>query len=407
MPIVAFGRPSMVHDDSGRSAPRAPPWRIVHLAQRFHPATGGAETYVREIAFEQARRGHAVTVLTTEHPGAPRVERMGDGAGASIDVVRFPTRHWKGDYLFPPWLPMVGAYEWLARERPDLIHAHSYRFHTVEVGARASRAFGTPLVVSALGFYPPENVAVKLARLRYDPRRGAGALRQAARCVALTKDEVPYYTAMGVPAARVEVVPPGIPADALVPGDREGFRRAHALDGPVVMFLARLAHDKGLLDLIEAMPRVLSEHPRATLAIAGPDAGARAGAEARVAELGIGARVKFLGRVEATRDAYAAADVFVHPSHYESFGLVVVEAMAQRRAVVTTMAGGLPEASGGAAELVPTRDHNALAQAIATLLADPARREEMGERGFAHARTLLWPRMVDRLEECYGRALGR
>jgi glycosyltransferase involved in cell wall biosynthesis len=170
-----------------------------------------------------------------------------------------------------------------------------------------------------------------------------------------------------------------------------------------VLFLARLAHDKGLTDLVEAMAAGV---PGAMLAVVGPDAGARGDAERIARRLGIAERVRFLGRVPDTRAAYAACDVFVHPSHYESFGLVIIEAMAQGRPVVTTTAGGMPEAAGDVGLLVPPRDPPALAAKVRALLADPALRARLGERGREHARTFLWSHVVDRIEETYGRALS-
>lgn len=369
------------------------------MVQRFHPQIGGAEIYAREIALEQARRGHAVTVLTTERAGSPPRETLALD-GASIDVVRVPTRHVKGDYLWPPWLPMKGADAWLARADADLLHAHSYRFDTLEAAARASRERSIPMVASALGFYPPENALVALSRLRYDRGRGKRALQQAARCVALTRDEIAHHVALGVPEDRVDVVPPGLKPDALAPGDGAGFRKAHGLEGPVVTFLARLAHDKGLTDLVAAMRDV----PDATLAVCGPDAGARAAAEKLVAKLGLERRVRFLGPVPDPRDAYAASDVFVHPSHYEAFGMVIVEAQAQGKPVVTTTAGGCPEAAGEPGVLVPPSDPRAIARAVNALLADPARREALGAAGRERAKGFLWSRVVDQLEGCYQRA---
>lgn len=368
--------------------------RVVHLAQRFHPAVGGAETYVREIAREQAKRGHDVTVLTTQPPGGAKPEDELDG----IRIVRFPTRHYKGDYLFPPWLPMIGVDAWLASHDADVLHAHSYRFDTVEAAARNKR--DRTMVVSALGFYPPENAAVSLSRRVYDGGRGRRALQQGDRFIALTRDEIRYHVELGIPADRVDVVPPGLLPSALEPGDGARFRKEHGLSGPVVLFLARLAHDKGLPDLVAAMARV----PDATLAVVGPDAGALAGAKRRARRLGIDERVKFLGTVPTTRDAYAACDVFVHPSHYEAFGMVIVEAQAQAKPVVTTTAGGCPEAGGAPATLVPPRDPRAIAEAVNSLLQDPARRASLGEQGRARAREFLWSRVADRIEEVYARA---
>lgn len=375
--------------------------RIVHVVQRFHPVLGGAESYVREIGLEQSRRGHEVTVVTTLPPQGAVSEEVLVVRGGRVRVVRFPTRHVRGDYFFPPWLPMRGASEFLAREPVDLLHGHSYRFDTIEQCARASRARGVPFVASALGFYPPENLAVALSRLAYDRGRGRRALQQARLCVALTRDEIPHYEALGVPARRVAVVPPGLLPEALEPGDGARFRREHDLGGSVVLFLARLAHDKGLPDLVAAMARV----PEATLAVVGPDAGAKAGALRRARRLGILDRVRFLGPVASTRDAYAACDVFVHPSHYEAFGMVIVEAQAQGKPVVATTAGGCPEAGGPPATLVAPRAPKELAGAIRKLLADPERRRALGERGRERARGFVWSTLGDRLEEVYARAL--
>lgn len=363
--------------------------KVLHVVQRFHPDVGGAETHVRALAEHQAKRGHDVTVATSLPAGAAADERM-DG----YRVRRFAARHHRGDYLLPPWLPMDGLASFLADERPDVLHAHSYRFATLEAAADASRRTGAPLVVTAHGFYPPENPLVALARWRYDHARGRGALQQAKRVVAVTTHEVAHYAALGVDAARVEVVPNGIERDALEPGDGAAFRKRHGLEGPLVVFLARLAHDKGLLDLVRA-----GRHVDATIAVCGRDAGAKAKA-AREAP----ANVRFLGPVESPRDAYAAADVFCLPSHYEAFGLVLLEAMAQARPVVATTAGGMPEVVDGAGVLVPPRDPRALAAALSSLLGDEARRTALGAAGRARAEAHLWEDVVRQLEGTYDRA---
>lgn len=84
--------------------------------------------------------------------------------------------------------------------------------------------------------------------------------------------------------------------------------------------------------------------------------------------------------------------------------MVIVEAQAQGKPVVTTTAGGCPEAGGEPATLVPPRDPRALAAAIGALLADPARRAVLGAAGRERAKGYLWSRVVDRLEETYAAA---
>ena len=70
--------------------------RIVHAVQRFHPEIGGAETHVRALAREQAKRGHDVTVVTSGTPGEERFE--------GYRVVRLAARQRRGEYAWPPWL---------------------------------------------------------------------------------------------------------------------------------------------------------------------------------------------------------------------------------------------------------------------------------------------------------------
>ena len=381
--------------------------RVVHVVQRYHPAVGGAETHVREVAREQARRGHEVVVATSAHPGEPADALVREADGTHVRVRRFPARQFRGDYLFPPWLPMRGLEAFLKEQDPDLYHAHSYRFATLEHAARAARATGRPLVVTAHGFYPPENPVVALARLRYDALRGRRVLRAASRLVAVTRHEVDHYARLGVDPTKVDVVPNGIPPEALEPGDGARFRKRHGLDeGPLVLFLARLGHDKGVRDLVAAAPELLRRHPRATIALCGRDAGARPGAEKLARRLGVAERVRFLGPVDDPRDAYAACDAFCLPSHYEAFGIVYLEAMAQGKPVVGSTAGGIPEAVADAGLLVPPRRPDALAGALARLLEDATLRRDLGRRGLARAKGLLWKDVVDRLEETYGRALG-
>lgn len=375
--------------------------RIVHVVQRFDPARGGTETHVRHVAQEQARRGHDVTIATSAHPGAPETETREED-GARYHIRRFEARHFKGDYLLPPWLPMKGMTEFLSNSGADVFHAHGYRFATLEHAATASRKTGVPFVVTAHGFYPPENKLVALARWRYDRRRGRAALQAAARCVAVTTHEGDHYMELGVEPGHIDVVPNGIPASAFEPGDAAGFRATHKLgEGPIVLFLARLAHDKGLPDLVRAMPGILRTDPDATLVVCGRDAGARATAEAASRRLKLGERVRFLGDIADPRDAYAAADVFVLPSHYEAFGIVLLEAMAQHTPVVATTAGGMPEVVADTGIIVPPRSPNDLAIAVGSLLSDESYRQTLAKKGHARARGFLWNDIVARLEETY------
>jgi glycosyltransferase involved in cell wall biosynthesis len=128
--------------------------------------------------------------------------------------------------------------------------------------------------------------------------------------------------------------------------------------------------------------------------------------EFTIADLGIGAQVRLLGacRAEEVRDALAWADVLVHPSLTEAFGVAVIEAQAMGLPVVCSDAGGLPENIEHEITgfIVPRRDHRRLAKRLAELAADPGLRLRMGRAARARAQSALSVELqLERFEALY------
>jgi glycosyltransferase involved in cell wall biosynthesis len=158
---------------------------------------------------------------------------------------------------------------------------------------------------------------------------------------------------------------------------------------PLIGTLARLVPQKGLDVLLEAFARV---PPPARLVIAGAGT-LRPVLEARAVMPDLVGRVAFLGPRADSAAVMAALDLFVLPSRWEGFGLVLLEAMAAGRAIVASRVSAIPEvvAEGETALLVPPDDPGALAAAIVALLDDPARRQAMGAAGRARVRQEFAP----------------
>jgi glycosyltransferase involved in cell wall biosynthesis len=139
---------------------------------------------------------------------------------------------------------------------------------------------------------------------------------------------------------------------------------------------------KGLRYLLEAYAALLQRYPDLELVVIGSP---RPGGETDrlLAQLGLASRVRFVSGISTDEMVrlYAEAAIAVVPSVYEGFGLPAGEAMACGVPVVSTSGGALPEVVGDAGIQVPVRDAQALAVAIAELLDDPVRREELGRRG--------------------------
>jgi glycosyltransferase involved in cell wall biosynthesis len=164
----------------------------------------------------------------------------------------------------------------------------------------------------------------------------------------------------------------------------ETYRRETDDSGKRVAFVGRLDPVKGALLLIEAMAQVLKVHPDATLTLAG-DGPARAGAEARAAELGIAGSVRFAGFMTQGQVAglLANSDMLVLPSFAEGLPVVYMEALASRIPVVASRVAGVQELveDGVTGFTVPPGDVPTLADRMIRLMNDPARARAMGEAG--------------------------
>jgi glycosyltransferase involved in cell wall biosynthesis len=184
---------------------------------------------------------------------------------------------------------------------------------------------------------------------------------------------------------RCVVVPNGLDLSAFVPArDRATVRRSLGLSpgDRVVGVVGRLAPFKGHEFLLQAFARLRAEDARIRLLVVG-DGPRRAALERQAIELGIADAVQFTGHREDVADLLPTMEVFVLPSVAEDFGRVLLEAMALERPVVATEAGGVPEIIERqvCGLLVPPADPQALADAVRTLLADPALGRAMGRAG--------------------------
>jgi glycosyltransferase involved in cell wall biosynthesis len=172
-----------------------------------------------------------------------------------------------------------------------------------------------------------------------------------------------------VPPGKIVVIPNAATGSATAsPAPRSQL--AHGDTGPVVLTVARLDGQKGIVHLLDAVAAV----PQASFAIAG-DGPNRAALEERAAVLGVTDRVRFLGHRHDVAALLAAADLFVLPSLYEGLPLAVLEAMVSGVPVIATAIGGTDEVvrDGETGTLVPPADASALAAAIVGALSDRER----------------------------------
>lgn len=324
-----------------------------------------------------------------------------------VEVHRLPAWSLPGELHYPFFRGLDRA---LARSAPEVVHAHTYGTNHAAASSRYSRKTGRPFVLTA-HYHPIWSIEGGWLRHRirgfYDRQLAAPILASARRVIVQTHEEERLLRVPGFPLPKVEIVPPGYtPLPAPPEGDRP-FARSLGLDGPFLLFVGRLASNKGLIGLVEAFARLAAHDPSATLVLVGADGGRRAAVEQKVHALGLDSRVRLPGFVADDRllaAGFREARLFVLPSDYEAFGLVILEALAQGTPVVASRVGGIPEflEDGKAGRLVPPGDARALAEAILSLWDDAATRHRFG----AYGRDVVvpkytWERVVDELERIY------
>jgi D-inositol-3-phosphate glycosyltransferase len=388
--------------------------------------TGGMNVYVRELARQLGRRGVLVDAYTRSQSSlVPHIPDTDLGPNVRVvHVVAGPEAPLsKADAWAhaPQFVDGVRAFIASRDIRYDLYHSHYWMSGWV-AGELARRAPApTVHMFHTLGAMK-DLAAGDGAAPEIGPRRAveAAIMRRADALVAATPvDKANMVELYGADPAKIRVIPPGV--------DLEVFRpipaaqaRAH-LDLPpehrMILFVGRIDPVKGLDTLVRAMALVVQEDPRwrhdACLCVIGGDRSddpsllnvEMARIDALRAELGLTELVTFLGpqAQEELPYYYAAAEVVVVPSRYESFGLVALEAMACGTPVIASDVGGLSTLirNGRTGFLVPDGNPTALAATLLALLDNPRLRAELGEHGVATAEAYGWPAVAERIEALY------
>ncbi|MEM9080119.1 MAG: glycosyltransferase family 4 protein [Verrucomicrobiota bacterium] len=185
---------------------------------------------------------------------------------------------------------------------------------------------------------------------------------------------------------------------------------------PTLLFCGRLIQRKGIDVLLRALPSVL-EQKQVKVVITG-EGDRKAEWQALTTKLGLDNTVRFAGFVsdEELAELYETSDLYVHPAIFddkgdtEGLGVVLIEALAHRKAVVASGVGGIIDViiDGETGLLVPEKDEAALASAIIRVLEDPALAQRLGEGGFNHVQKFFdWNRITKQVSEIYLDLLGK
>ena len=282
-------------------------------------------------------------------------------------------------------------------ERPDLVHTHLV--HADVYGAVAARSLGIPVVSTR-----HNDDRYLLGPFRYVDRAFA---RPARRLIAISDAVRRFLERAGHDPAKLVTVHYGLDELPSAPSDPTPAAAGIAAEAPLALAVGRLIAQKDHATLLRAFARVRAEVSEARLAIlgAGP---LEAETRRLAAELDLGDAVVLPGRTDI-RDWLERADVFVHTSRWEGFGIVLLEAMLAGLPVVATRVSAVPEvvADGDTGVLLEPGDVDGLAAALQALLTDRERARALGEAGRRRAREeFSVARMAERTQAVYDDVLS-
>lgn len=358
----------------------------------YLPRRSGVVRAVDAAARGLRERGHRVYIFAPAYPGY---------SGVDPYVLRFPSVAPPGLADFPLAVPYSAAHLRAIRGfQLDLVHSHS-PFLLGGLGVWVARTLARPLVFTYHTLYAEYAHYAPLVGELVRPFVIAYTTAYCNRCdrvlvsVPSLGDLLRHY---GV-RTRVDVIPSvGVDPSEFATASGGGVRAEFRIppDAPLLLFVGRLAREKGVPLLLEAVAG-LPAKVRLLLVGDGPERGEL---HAQVQRLGIADRVVFAGARDHGQviEALCASDLFVFPSQTETLGLAVLEAMAAGRAVVAVRGGAIPEivTDGETGHLVPP-DPAALRGAIAELLEAPERRRAMGDRARVAAAARSQSRVVEQL----------
>jgi len=204
------------------------------------------------------------------------------------------------------------------------------------------------------------------------------------------------------PRGPVIVVPPGLDLPGPVPRPEalEAMLRL-GISAPFVLAVGALCPRKNVEGAVEALQAARRDRPELRLVLVGEPERGWTGSRGEQAVREAGDAVCVLGYLDGRSlwAAYAAAEALIHMSHYEGFGLTVLEALAAGTPVLASSRGGLPEAAGRAAWLVDPSVPGLAAGTLRRILDGPRDLAERRRAGLAHAASFTWARAAERIEQ--------
>jgi len=377
---------------------------ICHVNPFFHPFLGGTENYLLDLSKRLAKKND-VSIVTSLIEGTKRYEEYN-----GIKIYRLPAFIFNKlpSFLPPPFSVPIGfSYSFpkiCKEEKPDIIHLHNRFAPSFDSVIFWKRLLKTPLFLNIhnsrpIGINPQTDFFGGL----YDDTMGKIIMKSCDRIIANSNYSLKTTVPKDYPKKKQEVIYNGVDTK-LYKKVKTRIKDELGCDH-LILSVCRLLPQKGLEYLVRALPDVDADYHYLMMG-EGPE---RDNLQRLINKLGLEKRITIMGKVDDHRklECYSAADMFVLPSLYEPFGIVLVEAMATECAVISTKVGGIPEVVDGTGLLVDPKNSKQIANAIERLAHDKslmARCKKLGRK--RTEKVFDWDIIAKQFETSYKRQLS-
>jgi len=368
------------------------------------------ENHVYAISTELTKRGHEVTVITSDDINGDKrdIGRNMDVVNG-IEVYRYPLLFRK---TMREYWCVSGVTRALKNLHADVVHTHGYRCLSSCVATYWCKKNKVPIILTPHGIYPPRSLVNALIKSIYDYSFGNLVLKFSSRIVALTENNKQLFLKIGAPRNKVVIIPNGVDITKykrICFNNKE--RKNHGFGGLVLLYVGRIDWNKGLEKVIEAMPMITKEFGYAKFLIVGPDyAGHSKNLLYLARKLGVQDSIVMTGKVSGEQILfyYSIADIFVFPSIYEGLSLSLLEAMASHMPVVASRFGGTGDilVDGVHALLLKDCSPQEIFNSVSTLLRNSGLMEKLRENAFSLvSKKYSWDAVVDKIQLLYKEVL--
>ena len=392
--------------------------KILHVIDYFAWPHGGPVRSVYDRANSLAARGHEVTIYTTDMGPVHRLDdhdKIRSDRNVDIRYFRCLNNWTANKFRFMFSREMQSAFKGETGNF-DIIHTHETRGFPNLCVWHYARKNSVPYVLEARGTLPTalpqQRKMYVLAKYLSDRIIYHKVIKNASKVIALTQSESLAYEKLGVEKRNIEVIPNAIDRAYFEKLPARGqFRQRHGIknEEKIILFLGRIHETKGLELLLRAFNGLDKEVNDVRLVIAGPDGGYLARLRENIRYLGLADHVLLTGPLydNAKLEAFVDADVFVHPSSYEVFGLSPLEACACGTPTIVTNRCGVAEWIKEVADVVDY-DAEQLQSAMRVIVTSGHLRGEMGRKSLTMVREQFnTERIADNLEKLYHTALAK